>query len=319
MRRLDGHGKDVRGVAFLPDGRLISVAADKTARIWDCMSGSGTVIHKGRGQLYALAIAPDGRTVAFAGRNSTPENPVVLYNLEWGKVTATLHWAVEDRVWRYPRLETVVEPVARSIWSLSFSADGAFLAAVGRKPGGGNISNGGGGYCWPIGRKRTGTEVPDQSAYAVRFAPTGTMLAVTSQRRVRFFTDATMARERVSYPVQCDWAPAVTFFPSAARAAIAAGSYVHLVDLDRWRKPVKVKSESRIVTGLAITPDGRSLLVGGKPGRVEVFDVTSSTPVKRAAFDFDVGGVHDLAVAPDGLTFAIAGDRALLLCDVDAS
>jgi hypothetical protein len=28
-----------------------------------------------------------------------------------------------------------------------------------------------------------------------------------------------------------------------------------------------------------------------------------------------VGGVHAVAVAPDGLTFAVAGDKGLVLCD----
>jgi hypothetical protein len=49
-----------------------------------------------------------------------------------------------------------------------------------------------------------------------------------------------------------------------------------------------------------------------------VFDVTGPAPVRRAAFDFEIGGVHGLAVAPDGLTFAVAGDRGLMLGDVEA-
>jgi WD40 repeat protein len=110
----------------------------------------------------------------------------------------------------------------------------------------------------------------------------------------------------------------VTFLPSDGRAVIAAGSYVHLVDPAGARKPVKVKSESRAVTALAPTPDGRSFLVGGKPGRVEVFDLGGPVPVRRAAFDFDVGGVHGLAVSPDGLTFAVAGDKGLLICDAES-
>jgi WD40 repeat protein len=205
--------------------------------------------------------------------------------------------------------------VARSLWSLSFAADGTRLAAAGRKLGGGNFPNGGGGCVWALGTRSEETALPADT-YAVRFAPADDILAVTATRQVRFY-ERDVATERFVYPLQTDWAPAVTFLPSDGRAVVAAGSYVHLVDPTGARKPVKVKSESRAVTALAPTPDGRGLLVGGKPGRVEVFDVGGPTPTRRAGFDFDVGGVYGLAVSPDGLTFAVAADKGLLVCDVE--
>jgi WD40 repeat protein len=319
MRVLSGHVKEVRGVAFLADGRLVSVGADKTARLWDVPAGTGTVLHKGRGPVYAVDVAPDGRTVAVAGRHNSPGTPVTVYDTATGRATRTLTWTVEDTVWHGTGydLHQVREPVPRAVWSLSFSADGRMLAAAGRKPGAANIPNGGGGCFWTLGSRGDGTAVPDPDAYAVRFAPGEATLAVTASRRVRFY-EADGVSERFTYPVQCEWAPAVAFLPSDGRCVIAAGSYVHLVHPTGARKPVKVKSESRAVTAVAPTPDGRGLLVGGKPGRVEVFDLTGPAPARRTAFDFDVGGVHGLAVSPDGLTFAVAGDKGLLVCDIEA-
>jgi WD40 repeat protein len=319
MRFLDGHAKEVRGVAFLADGRLVSVGGDKTARLWDPARGTGAVIHKARGPLYAVDASPDGRTVAVSGRHGSPGTPVTLYDATAGRVTGTLSWTVEDTVWRsdaYPPVATR-EPVARAVWSLSFSADGTRLAAAGRKPGAANIPNGGGGCVWVVGKSGIEDPLPDADAYAVRHSPAGGCLAVTARSRVRFYDGSDGFRELRSYAVQCEWAPMVTFLPSDGRAVIAAGSYVHLVDAAGGGKPVKVKSESRAVTAVAATPDGRRLLVGGKPGRVEVFDVAGPTPVRRAAFDFDLGGVYGLAVAPDGLTFAVGGDRGLMLGDVE--
>ena len=318
MRALDGHVKEVRGVAYLPDGRLVSVGADKTARLWQ-LDGNGTVIHKGKGPLYALDVSPDGKTIAVAGRHNAPGTPVTLYDVAAGRVVRTLMWEVEDEVagWTGFDMPNLFEPVARSIWSLSFSSDRCALAAAGRKPGGGNIPNGGGGHFWPLEPKGKEISLPDADAYAVRFSPDEDMLAVTASRRVQFYA-ADGVTARFTYPVQCDWAPAVTFLPSDGRCVIAAGSFVHLVDPSGNRKPVKFKSGSRVVTALAPLPDGGGLLVGGKPGRVEVFDLAEPTPVRRTEFDFEVGGVHGLAVAPDGLTFAIAGDRGLLVCDVEA-
>jgi WD40 repeat protein len=318
MRVLDGHVKEVRGVAFLPDGRLVSVGADKTARLWQ-PDGTGTVIHKGKGPLYALDVSPDGKTIALSGRHNAPGTPITLYDVAAGRALRTLTWEVEDSVWRGTGFDFArhTEPVPRAIWSLSFSTDGRSLAAAGRKPGAANIPNGGGGHLWTLGAKGDGTALPDPDAYAVRFSPGEDLLAVTASKRVRFYA-ADGVTERFTYPVQCEWAPAVTFLPADGRCVIAAGSFVHLVDPSGNRKPVKVKSESRVVTAVAPTPDGRGLLVGGKPGRVEVFDLTGPAPARRTAFDFAVGGVHGLAVAPDGLTFAVAGDKGLLVCDVDA-
>lgn len=346
MRALVGHVKEVRGVAFLADGRLASVGSDKTARVWDVAAGTGTVVHKGKGPMYALDVAPDGRTIAVAGRHNEPGTPVTVYDTTTGRILHTLTWTAEDIIWdaeRDPDGREVgrLEPVARAIWSLSFAADGRTLAAAGRRPGAANIPNGGGGFTWALTAGDEWIGLPETDAYAVRYGPDGG-LAVTARGCIRFydtpqprstsviadfllgvreFTEPILRVEEpeapFTFPVQCDWAPAVTFLPSDGRCAIAAGSYVHLVDPTGNRKPVKLKSGSRLATALAPTPDGRSLLVGGKPGRVEVFDLGGPTPTRQQAFDFDVGGVHGLAVSPDGLTFAVAGDKGLLVCDVE--
>jgi hypothetical protein len=41
----------------------------------------------------------------------------------------------------------------------------------------------------------------------------------------------------------------------------------------------------------------------------------AATGARKTTYDFGIGGLHALAYAPDGLTFAAAGDKGLVLCD----
>src|SRR4051794_4337944 len=124
MRWLRGHTKDVRAVVFAPDGRLVSGGSDKRVCIWDPLPGTILDTLRSPNVVYALAISPDGKTLAFAGRHLNPlslVNVVHLYDLAQGEYAREIFWRMVD----FPR----------SIWSLSYSSDGKYLAAACRARG----------------------------------------------------------------------------------------------------------------------------------------------------------------------------------------
>ena len=69
-----GHMAVVKGIAFTPDGsQLVTASEDKQVRVWDWRSGKTLRIIRGNvgpateGQIYGMALSPNGRWLATGG------------------------------------------------------------------------------------------------------------------------------------------------------------------------------------------------------------------------------------------------------------
>jgi WD40 repeat protein len=313
VRQLVGHTKDVRAVAYLPDGRLVSGGSDRTVRVWDAATGGTVRTIKAGTPVYAVAVAPDSRTLAYAGRHPGADAaavPIQTFRLAQGIPDHTFHCPYQLP---HPSVAPYLPAgIPRSVWSLSYSADGRTIAAAGRVMGGGNIPNGGGGHWFRTDASSHGP-LASERAYALRFASAGDGLAVTSNSVVAFYAAPHESEPVVTYPLQSQWAAAVAFLPGSPLAVVGVNSALYFVDATTRGKPRKVKTGFRTIAAVATSADGRAVFVGGKPDGVEVYD--PETGVLRVRYEFGLGGVHAVAVAPDGFTFAVAGDDGLALFD----
>src|SRR5437868_2995222 len=132
MQILSGHTKEVRTVTFAPDGRLVSGGGDRKVIVWDPVGAKALETIKAKGIVYATAVSPDGNRLAFAGRapaGNADANSVRLW--DFGKNQLEREFVV-------PRTAYMVG----SVWSLSFSADGEYLAAASRISGSGGDLDG---------------------------------------------------------------------------------------------------------------------------------------------------------------------------------
>jgi len=260
------HDGAVNAVAFLKDGRVVTAGADARIGIWTPgRPKPDTVLEGHGGPIVALAVSPDGATLASASWDHT----IRLWPLTGGGA---------------PR---VLKGSEQNVNGVAFTPDGKAVV--------------GAGYdatlrIWPLrggGAPRVAALPAPLNAVAV--APDGEIIAAGADGKVYFLSPAGQPR----FALEATPTPVIALALSGNGERIAAasiGGSVAIIDRKTRLAARTLSVPGPPVWSAAFLPDNRTLLTGGGDRIIRRWDTETGDPVGDVAS----GGAEDPLAAYAG-------------------
>lgn len=285
------HQSPVWAAAMGRNGRLLAtVTEDGRLRIWNLSDTHPVLAVPERSFVWSLDLSRDGRWAAIAGT----DGGIRLHELASGVLGRELRGHRDI------------------VGTVTFAPDGHTLASSGFD---GTVR------LWEVASGRQTALLAGHRGFVrtVAWSPDGTWLASGGSDETVRLWDAASGREhlRLGSP------PLVRnlVFDPAGHQLAAAGEAAHVV---RWELPdgnplPPLSTTGAALSGLAYSPDGRTLATGDGDGWIITFDTVTGR--EKARRKVHVGFVYTLRFSPDGRWLVSAGDdrRVVLQTSADLS
>jgi WD40 repeat protein len=281
------HPKLILALAFSPDGKQLATSSgDSTVRLWNLEGPSEITQYSGTIVESPVAFSPDGHLIAHCD-----EDGVVIH---------------------YLKTEMCVLESEISAQTIAFAPDGKEVAIFGpdspferwalpkvkELPGG-----------WGDGPDDNDNERFPTGAMA--YSPDGKTIAIcygvegdkgyaphillwdrkTGKQRGELMMDFKFA-----YP------SVICYSPDGKVIAGNYGPVLGVIDVKSGKQVATIKPGAKHFKGLAFTPDGKHLIAVNTDAAVRVYD--TATWKETAGFEWKIGKLTCVAVAPDGLRAA---------------
>jgi RNA polymerase sigma factor (sigma-70 family) len=295
---------DTPGRTAGPDkGKDLSPAKGDDTRAAPIWQAKGN-FKAGNGQLAALALSPDGKTVAVANgfNNDGAFNPQAMAVQLWDA----------DQLKKRGILPGLKRPFPDVVGSLTFSPDGKTLAV-----GDSTL------VLWDTATGKPKCRVPNQgsSLNAVAFSPDGKVVATVRADGLMCIANAKTGK--LQFATQAHQILAVS---SAAFAddgkTLVTGDYGGMVKLwdaakGKVRGSRSLKGREAALILLVFAPNGKAAATATGSGTIQVWDLTTGKPRTTLTGRSTRTLATQLAFAPDGATLAVGTvDGSVTLWDL---
>jgi WD40 repeat protein len=298
---LKGHlsTKPVRSLAFSPDGtKLASSARDYKTFLWDLATGRHEVTEESGS--YTVTFSPDGQTVA-TGRSSD----LTLWDVtSRQRQRHDIRWDRANDTWGHG-------------WDLAYSPDGKVLAAVSgvlRVYDAATLEE----IPATAPPSWAGAAASRSATNSLAFSRNGATLATGHDKPskvVRLWDTGTWSvrKELSGATATID---ALSFSPDGRYLAACSGVALLVWEVGTGDLVVRHSVNKQHCKDVAFSPDGRLLALARNDASIRFWSTTAWGEV--AAYDWDIGPMISLAIAPDGMRAAGGSGRGkIVVFDVD--